>query len=90
MNTLKLLKMGSTILKEKKIISFNLDSEVLLSKVLKKDREVILQNLNQKIYKKNFIKYSNLINRRSRNEPIAYILKKKNFGIFYFMSPKIL
>ncbi len=88
MNTLKLLKMGSTILKEKKIISFNLDSEVLLSKVLKKDREVILQNLNQKIYKKNFIKYSNLINRRSRNEPIAYILKKKEFWNILFYVTK--
>ena len=42
--------MGSTILKEKKIISFNLDSEVLLSKVLKKDREVILQNLKEMRY----------------------------------------
>ena len=79
MNTNELLKFGSTTLKEKKIKSFNLDSEILLSKVLKQKRQDILRNLNKKIRKKNIIQYSNLINRRSTNEPIAYILEKKEF-----------
>ena len=79
MNTFELLSAGSTVLKEKKIKSFNLDSEILLSKVLKQKRQDILRNLNKKIRKKNIIQYSNLINRRSTNEPIAYILEKKEF-----------
>ena len=52
MNTLKLLKIGSTILKEKKITSFNLDSEILLSNVLKKNRQDLIRNLDQKIHRK--------------------------------------
>ena len=47
MKTFELLKIGSDRLKEKKIMSFNLDSELLLTKVLKKSRQDILQNLNQ-------------------------------------------
>ena len=49
MNTYELLKIGSTTLKEKKIVSFILDSELLLSKVLQKNRQDLLLNLSQKI-----------------------------------------
>ena len=85
MKTFELLKIGSDRLKEKKIMSFNLDSELLLTKVLKKSRQDILQNLNQKIHKNHFQKFSYLINRRSTHEPVAYILKKKEFWskLFY-------
>ena len=88
MNTFELLKIGSTKLKEKKITSFNLDSEVLLSKVLKKNRQDILRNLNKKINKKHFLKYSYLIHRRSSHEPVAYILKKKEFWSKSFFVTK--
>ena len=88
MNTFELLSAGSTVLKEKKIISFNLDSEILLSKVLKRKRQDILRNLNKKIHKKNIIQYYNLINRRSTNEPIAYILEKKEFWSKFFHITK--
>ena len=88
MNTFELLNIGSTALKEKKITSFNLDSEILLSKVLKQKRQDILRNLNKKIHKKNIIKYSNLIYRRSNNEPIAYILEKKEFWSKFFHITK--
>ena len=77
MNTYELLKIGSTTLKEKKIASFILDSELLLSKVLQKNRQDLLLNLSQTISKKDFLKYSNLILRRSSHEPVAYILNKK-------------
>ena len=88
MNTFELLKIGSTVLKEKKITSFNLDSEILLSKVLKQKRQDLLRNLNKKIHKKNLIKYSDLIYRRSTNEPIAYILEKKEFWSKFFHITK--
>ena len=88
MNTLKLLKIGSTILKEKKITSFNLDSEILLSNVLKKNRQDLIRNLNQKSHLKHFQKYSNLIYRRSSHEPVAYILRKKEFWSKSFLVTK--
>ena len=88
MNTVELLKIGSKILKEKKITSFSLDSEILLSKILRKKRQDLLRNLDNNIHKEDFIKYSNLIYRRSTNEPVAYILKKKEFWSKMFYITK--
>ena len=47
MEILELLNIGSKQLKNKKIISHRLDSEILLSKVLNKTREELLISLNQ-------------------------------------------
>ncbi len=52
MKALDVIKIGSNLLKEKKISSHILDSEILLSKALKKSREKILINLDQEINKK--------------------------------------
>ena len=79
MNALELLYKGSINLKQKKIASFRLDAEILLSKVLKKKREEVLINLDQKICLKHILKFNNLIQRRSQNEPVAYIIKEKEF-----------
>jgi release factor glutamine methyltransferase len=79
MKTLEAIKFGSDLLKEKKISSYILDSELLLSKTLKKSREKILTNLDTEIEKKNFNIFKEYIVRRSKNEPIAYILEKKEF-----------
>ena len=62
----------------KNIPSHILDPE-LLSKTLKKPREKILTNLEKKIEKKNFSIFKGFLNRRSKNEPIAYILEEKEF-----------
>jgi release factor glutamine methyltransferase len=79
MNALELINIGEKKLRQKKIESFRLDSELLLSKILNKKREKILINLDQKISKKNFFMYRRLIQRRSKNEPIAYIMEEKEF-----------
>ncbi len=79
MKILDAIKIGSNLLKEKNIPSHILDSELLLSKTLKKSREKILTNLEKKIEKKNFYIFKGYLNRRSKNEPIAYILKEKEF-----------
>jgi len=47
----EILNKGSQILRAKSIKSSNLDCELILSKVLKKTREEILINLNNKINK---------------------------------------
>ena len=46
MEILELINHGSRQLKDKKICSHKLDSEILLSKVLDKTREELLINLN--------------------------------------------
>ena len=75
----EILNQGSKILKLKDIKSFNLDSEILLSSILKLNRSQLLLNLDKKIEnneKKIFFKF---IKRRSRNEPVAYITGYKEF-----------
>ena len=79
MNIIELINIGSNLLKEKNIRSHILDSEILLSKTLNKSREDILINLEEKINEKDIFKYKNYIDRRIKNEPIAYILEEKEF-----------
>ena len=79
MKAFEIIKIGSNLLKEKEIPSFILDSEILLSKTLKKSREEILINLNQKINSKEISIFKKYLGRRLNNEPIAYILGEKEF-----------
>ena len=76
---LEVIKLGSNILKEKRIHSHILDSELLLSKTLKKSREKILTNLETNIGKKHLSIFKKYLDRRSKNEPMAYILEEKEF-----------
>ena len=88
MNTLDLLNNGSKKLKYKGIKSSQIDSEILLSNILGKSRENILINLDKKIGSDDIIKFNDYIERRSLKEPIAYILKKKEFWSKNFVVNK--
>ena len=79
MIVLDLINAGSDRLKDKNIFSHQLDSEILLSNVLKKKREELLINLTKKVEKQKVEKFQALINRRASKEPVAYILKEKEF-----------
>ena len=79
MNVSELLHSGSKILKLNKIKTFELDSELVLSDLLKKQRENLIINSNQKVSERTILNFEKLINRRANNEPLAYILKKKEF-----------
>ena len=79
MNYLEILKVGSKILQTSNIKSFNLDSEILLSSVLKLKRSKIILNFEKNINKVEEKNYFNLIERRRKNEPVAYILGYKEF-----------
>ncbi len=79
MNLSETLLYGNKLLKINDIKTFSLDSELLLSKVLDIRREDLLINLHKKIEKKKFKNYKKLLNKRKNKEPIAYILKKKEF-----------
>ena len=88
MKILEAVKFGSNLLKEKKIPSYILDSELLLSKTLNKTREKILTNLDANIEKKKFNIYKKYLIRRSKNEPVAYIFGEKEFWSKSFMVNK--
>ena len=79
MKTLELIKTGSDLLKEKNISSFILDSELLLSKTLNKSREEILINYEKEIKEKDINIFKEYLIRRSKSEPMAYILGEKEF-----------
>ena len=75
----KIINQGSKILKQNNIKSYMLDSELLLSSVLNVDRSKLLINLDKKIKSEEKNIYFNYINRRKKNEPIAYISGFKEF-----------
>ena len=79
MNYEQVLINSSKILKKASIVSSQLDCEVLLSNVLKISRENMLVDLNKEINHQNFINFNKLINRRKKNEPVAYIVGYKEF-----------
>ncbi len=79
MNLKDTINHGQKVLKNNNIRSSKLDSEILLSEVIKKDRKYIILNLEKKINDEHLKKFKDLINLRSRGKPVAYITGKKNF-----------
>ena len=79
MEILTLINSGSEQLKKNNINSHILDAELLLAKTLNRKREELIVSLNQKVKSEEVEKFKTLIDRRSRKEPIAYILEKKEF-----------
>ena len=75
----EILNYGSRILKVNNIKSYNLDSELLLSSTLKVDRPQILLNLDKEIQIREIKFFLNLIKRRKKSEPMAYIVGYKEF-----------
>ena len=70
---------GAKILKKNFISNAYLDSEILMAKVLKKNRNYILLNSSQTICNKRLNYFKKLINSRSSRKPIAYLTNKKFF-----------
>ena len=80
----ELINLGSNKLKFHNVPSYKLDSEILLSKVLGQTREEIILNLDKSVKNKDIFNFKNLIQRRSKKEPIAYIIKEKEFWSLKF------
>ena len=79
MQTQKIINFGSNILKNKLISSHRLDSELILSEILKIKREELLIRNEELHSSQVFLDFKKLINRRASREPMAYILEKKGF-----------
>jgi len=79
MNIQNAIRKGIIILSEKKIKTAELDSEILMSKAINKEKKFIILNFNNEIPKENLNIFNDLVNQRSKGKPIAYLLKKKEF-----------
>ena len=79
MNIQTLLNKASKILNNSSNASFKLDSEILLSEVIKKNRQYLILNSNEELKKENIKSFDYLVKRRKKGEPIAYLINKKEF-----------
>ncbi len=91
MNVRQAIFNAKKVLTKNQIKSAGLDCEILLSKVLQKDRKYVILNLDKKLNKKNISDFSDLILKRSFNKPVAYLTGKKNFWKYsFFVSDQTL
>ena len=88
MNIFEAIKKGDAILRESGIKSYKIDSEILMSKVIKKNRTDIILNSKTELSQKNYNLYENLIIQRSKQKPIAYLTGKKEFWKYEFSVTK--
>jgi len=79
MNIGKAINQASQILKRNEIKSFELDAEILMSQVIKKDRKYIILNPNMELSNKDLKDYEYLVDKRKSKKPIAYLIGSKNF-----------
>ena len=79
MNIQTVLNQASKILNNSSNASFKLDSEILLSEVIKKNRQYLILNSNEELKKENIKLFNYLLKRRKKGEPIAYLINKKEF-----------
>ena len=88
MNIFEAIKKGDAILRESGIKSYKIDSEILMSRVIKKNRADIILNSKTELSQKNYNLYENLIIQRSKQKPIAYLTGKKEFWKYEFSVTK--
>ena len=79
MNIEKVLNQGINILKASNIPNPHLDSEILLSESINRDKKYIILNSKELLNSEQSKKFKSLIERRKKGEPIAYLINKKDF-----------
>ena len=71
----ELLIYGNQQLKEAEIDTYILDCQLLLTKVLNKDKIYLILNKDEEVSNLNENKFKQLIKKRKEKMPMAYILK---------------
>ena len=85
------IKKAFVDLKSKNIKTALLDSELLMSKVLKEDRTSIILNSARKLSVRDYKYFRKLISNRLQNKPVAYLTGKKSFWKYEFeVNDKVL
>jgi release factor glutamine methyltransferase len=85
MNIEQTLNRAIKILSSCNIKNPHLDSQILLSKAINEDRKYVLLNSKKRLSAECLDRFDNLIYRRKKKEPIAYLTNRKEFWreIFY-------
>ena len=73
------IQKGKKILKDKLILTADLDSEILLAKAINKSREYVVLNSTKIINNVDYLNYNKLIKKRSFRKPIAHLTNVKFF-----------
>jgi len=79
MITENIIRKASDKLKKHNINTHELDAQIIFSHIIGVSKESIILNKNFKISKEMFKKFNSAIKRRAKKEPVAYILRKKEF-----------
>lgn len=87
----ELLIDGNKILKEADIDTYILDTQLLLGKVLGKDKLYLITNKEEEVSKFKEKEFYRLINKRKEKMPIKYILKNAEFmGLDFYVEEGVL
>jgi release factor glutamine methyltransferase len=79
MNIQDTINIGTNILRAHNIVNPYLDSEILLCESINKDKKHVIINSKETLSNKHLDCFNNLIERRKKGEPIAYLINKKEF-----------
>ena len=79
MNIENILNKATKILTANNVKNPSLDSQILLSQSIKKNRAYVILNSQEILKREDQEKFNNLIERRKKGEPIAHITNKKEF-----------
>ncbi len=91
MNIQDAINRGASILKDSNLKTPFLDSELILSSVIDKDRKYILLNLKENLNKSKLKYFNELVCRRKKGEPVAYLTNFKEFWRQkYFVNKHVL
>ena len=88
MNIQTAIQKAQLFLKKKNIKTPVLDSQILMSEAIKKEKEFIILNFDKEISNKSLEYFDKLIHQRAKGEPIAYLVKKKYFWKYQFSVNK--
>ena len=80
----KAIDEANLILKKNLIKSAELDSEILMSEAIQKDRKYVILNPEENLKPENYSNFRELIKQRAKGKPVAYLLGKKDFWKYEF------
>lgn len=82
---------GRDILKEKDVPDNDIDARYLLEEVLNITRSQFLLRRDEKLQKKEWLAFQELIKKRSDRIPLAYLIEKSEFmGLEFYVNNKVL
>lgn len=87
----ELLRSGYDILKSQNIETYMLDTQLILCRVLNKDKLFIITNRDLQVEENRRAEFLKLIELRKKKMPVKYILQSTEFmGLEYFIKPGVL